>query len=100
MAIDKARLHKLHLESRALLDSLADRLPSERMQRLRTFSDVGEWGLLVNGLCASLVKGQLPITPGERDALASVLALFRTPSDDLRYVYHRDETLAALNVVE
>jgi hypothetical protein len=29
-----------------------------------------------------------------------VLALFRTPSDDLRYIYHRDETLAALDVVE
>lgn len=95
MAIDqemKDRLNKLHRESKALLESLADRLPPDGLQQLRTFSFVGEWSLLVDGMCASLVKRQTPITPSERDALAVVLAY-------CRYLKDRDETLTSLNVV-
>ena len=55
-AATKQRLRTLHVDSRALLDTFADRLSEQRVSRLRTFSDVGEWGLLVDGLCASLVK--------------------------------------------
>lgn len=98
--IDKDRLNKLHAESRALLESLADRLPQERVERLRTLSDVGEWRELVHKLCASLVKQQVPISPRERDAVASVLTLFTTPRAGYDYINNRDETLAALHVVE
>jgi hypothetical protein len=100
MAIDKPKLNKLHQESRALLESLADRLPAERIEWLRTYSDVGEWLFLVDGLCASLVKRQIPITPNERDALASVLTIYPPPGGRFRYMNNSDETLAALNVVE
>jgi hypothetical protein len=100
MAIDKARLHKLHLESRALLDSVADRLPAERVQHLRTLSDVGEWMHLVNGICASLVMDQILITPDERDALATVLTIYPPPGGRFRYMNDIDGTLAALNIVQ
>lgn len=98
--IDKDRLNKLHKESRALLESVADRLPPERAEEFRTLSDVGEWLELVEGLCASLVKRQIPVTPRERDALAAVLAMFTTPRNGYDYTNNSDETLAALHVVE
>jgi hypothetical protein len=99
MALDKVRLNRLHKESRALLESLADRLPPERLKHLRTFSDVGEWGELVESMCADLVKGRIPVTPDERDALASVLAIYPYPGDDYPLSNNSDDTLAALNVV-
>lgn len=97
---DKDRLHKLHIDSRALLESVADRLPDERLARLRTLSDVGEWSLLVNGLCASLIKREIPVTPAERDALTAVLASFTAPHQRYKYLNDPEGTLAALNVVE
>jgi hypothetical protein len=92
-------LRRLNHDSRALLESLADRLSPERVARLRTFSDVGEWSELVESLCAVLVKRQIPIRTAERDALAAVLARFTTPKRDCPYINDRDGTLAALNVV-
>jgi hypothetical protein len=96
-----ARFRRLNRDSRALLESLVDRLRPERVERLRHLSDVGEWGLLVNGLCASLVTQQIPITLAEREALAAVLALFpttTTPGRGYDFVDDPDGTLAALNV--
>jgi hypothetical protein len=100
LAIDHNRLNNLHREARELLDALADRLPSGRVERLRTFSDVGEEVLLVNGLCASLIKREIPITLAERDALARVLALFETPVADADHINDPDATLAAVSVVD
>lgn len=99
MAIDKNRLNQLHRESRALLESVADRLPSDRLREYRSFSDVGEWLLLVDSMCASLVKRQIPVTSGERDALRAVLTLFPPPGGDHLYLNDVSGTLAALNVV-
>lgn len=99
MAIDHDRLNTLHREARELLDTLADRLPPGRVERLRTFSDVGEEVLLVNGLCTSLIKREIPITRDERDALARVLALFNTPVADADHLNDPNATLAAVNVV-
>ena len=93
------RIRRMNRDSRALLESLVDRLLPERVERLRIYSDVGEWGLLVNGLCGTLVKRQIPITSAERDALAAVLAMFTTPRRGYDHIDDPDGTLAALNVV-
>ena len=86
-------------ESRALLEALADRLPPQHLEHYRSYSAAGEWVLLVNGLCGSLVRERIPITPAERDAVAAVLASFSTPVRHYDYINDRDGTLAALNVV-
>jgi hypothetical protein len=53
---------------------------------------------LVEGLCAYLVKGRLPVTPAERDTLAAVLAQFTRPNPDYSYIDDPEGTLAALTV--
>lgn len=100
MAIDKARLNRLHRESRAILESVSDRLPADRARQYRQFSDVGEWGLLLEGICATLVKRQIPVSTSERDALASVLAIYPDPGDDHPYGNNAVETLARLHVID
>jgi hypothetical protein len=92
-------LRRLHEESRALLESIADRLPPQHVDQYRTLSDVGEWRELVESLCASLVKGQVPVTPAERDALAGVLARLTRPKPGYDFVNGPEGTLAALHVV-
>ncbi|MEU6191220.1 hypothetical protein [Nocardia sp. NPDC047038] len=42
-------------DSRDLLQSVADRLPPELVESYRTYSNVGEWAMLVDVLCASLI---------------------------------------------
>ena len=96
---DKVKIVQLGKDARALLDALADRLPAPRVKRLRTYSKVGELTLLVDGLCATLVKNQVPIDHQERDALAAVLALFDPPVVDGGYINEAENTLTALNVV-
>lgn len=100
MAIDKERLNRLHIESRDLLESVADRLTPEKVRIYRSFSFAGEWALLADGLCATLVKRQIPVTAAERDALASVLGLFQRPHERYNYLNDPAGTLAALNVVD
>jgi hypothetical protein len=96
---DKDRLHRLHNDSRALLESLADRLPEKELAQLRTWSKVGESALLVNNLCSDLIEDKIPVTSAERDALAAVLALFTTPADGY-YLNHPERALAALTIAE
>jgi hypothetical protein len=93
-------LRLLHEESRALLESVADRLPPEHVDQYRTLSNVGEWRELVESLCASLVKGEVPITLAERDALAGVLARLTRPKPGYDFVNDPEGTLAALAVGE
>jgi hypothetical protein len=76
----------------------ADRLTGQQLRWSRTFSDVGEWAELVDGLCAYLVKREIPVTPAERDALAAVLAQFVGPLPDYEYLADPDRTLARLTV--
>ncbi|KAA8883909.1 hypothetical protein F3087_37305 [Nocardia colli] len=81
------RLTRLNEGSRSLLDRLADRLGPETLAQYRTYSDVGEWGELVDGLCASLVKRRIAISPAERDSLAELMAMFENREG---YVYLSD----------
>lgn len=97
----KQRLVRLHHESRALLETVADRLSAQELEESRSLSDAGEWGELVNGLCAHLVREQAAVTPAERDGLASVLGLMFGPRKQrYRYVDDPEGTLAALDVVD
>ncbi|MFE3544417.1 hypothetical protein ACFXK0_15760 [Nocardia sp. NPDC059177] len=87
-------------DSRELLERFADRLEPEILADYRTFSDVGEWTLLVDNLCASLVKRQILVSVAERGALAELLALFGDPKDnvDMFYIDDYERVLAELNV--
>ena len=104
MAMDEARkkeLNRLHWESKALLDALADRLPDDVLARLRAYSDAGDWTELVDGLCAELVQRRVEVTAAERDALAGVLDLFQTPkAAQFTHVNDAKGTVEALNVAE
>ncbi|TQM25872.1 hypothetical protein [Nocardia bhagyanarayanae] len=92
------RLNKLSKDSRSLLEQLADRLPPEALAQYRTFSDVGEWGELVDGLCASLVKRRIPVTAAERDSLAELMAMFEN-REDYAYLSDPERVLPQLTVV-
>lgn len=94
----KQRLRKLRDDSRALLDMFADRLTEQQVTSSRQFSDVGEWTLVVDGICAYLIKGEIPVTSAERDAIAAVLAQFTNPRPVYTYLADPDGTLAALTV--
>lgn len=95
-----ARFAKLNNGSRQLLERFADRLGPETLADLRSFSDVGEWTLLVDNLCATLVKSKILVSPAERDALAELLTLFGDPKDniDMFYIDDYQRVLEKLNV--
>ncbi|MGW4330337.1 hypothetical protein ACWEKR_31160 [Nocardia sp. NPDC004573] len=86
-------------DSRDLLESVADRLPSDLVDSYRTYSDVGEWAMLVDVLCASLIKRRIPVTEAERDAVANVLGQFNPPVEGCRYLNDPQGVLSELNVV-
>lgn len=95
----KVRLRRLRDDSRSLLDTFADRLTERQLAWSRRFDFVGEWTELVDGLCAYLVKGEIPVTPAERDAIAAVLVQFVDPRPAYKYLNDPDGTLAALTIV-
>lgn len=96
-----ARFAKLSNDSRELLERFADRLEPEVLADYRSFSDVGEWTLLVDNLCATLVKHRILVSPAERDALAELLALFGDPKDNMDMFYIDDyrRVLGELNIL-
>ncbi|MGW6625688.1 MafI family immunity protein [Nocardia sp. NPDC055002] len=96
-----ARFAKLSNGSRELIERFADRLEPEVLADYRSFSDVGEWTLLVDNLCATLVKRKILVSPAERDALAELLALFGDPKDNINMSYIDDyqRVLEELNVL-
>lgn len=104
MSMDETRkraLNRLHWDSKALLDSIADRLPADAVTRLRATSEAGDWTDLVDDMCAQLVEGHVEVTAAERDALAAVLEMFHRPKEP-RYAYLNDPegTLKALHVTD
>jgi hypothetical protein len=92
-------LVKLHQDSRNLLERLADRIPPDRLDTYRTYSDVGEWAELIDALCASLVMRQIPVTPEERATLARLLAMFQTPKEGYAYLSDPQSVLSQLTIV-
>lgn len=91
-------LGKLNTDSRALLEDLADRLPPETVAGYRRLSDAGEWGELVDGLCASLVRRKIAITPPEYQRVADLLAMFGGPREGYAYLGDPQGVLSQLVV--
>ncbi|MBB5156102.1 hypothetical protein [Saccharopolyspora phatthalungensis] len=54
--------------------------------------------MLIDVMCASLIKRKIPVTSEERDMLANLLAMYESPVEFYDYITNRDETLAALTV--
>jgi hypothetical protein len=78
-------LHALHVDSRAFLERLADRLPADRLASYRIYSEAGEWAELLDVLCATLVKNQIAVTPVERGILTGLIARFPQPLEGYPY---------------
>ncbi|MGW5753701.1 hypothetical protein [Nocardia rhamnosiphila] len=96
----KRQLHELHIDSRALLERLADRLPTDKLATYRRYSDAGEWSELLDVLSATLVKLEVVVTPAERDALADLMARFAQPLEEYAYLGDPEGVLSRLNVTE
>lgn len=96
MTIDR---EQLYAGSKELVERLADRLPEKDVESLLSLHDVGEPLFLLNILCAGLVKWQTPITPEERDALATLVVGVATTNDRFPYLADWDRTRAGLQVV-
>ncbi|GAA2978462.1 DNA alkylation repair protein [Actinokineospora diospyrosa] len=91
-------LGKLNNDSRALLDAVADRLPPETVAGYRRLSDAGEWGELVDGLCASLVRRKIVLSVPEYQQVAELLALFTGPREGYTYLSDPQGVLSRLVV--
>lgn len=87
-------------DSAALLERFADRLRPEVLAQCQTYSEVGEWTLLIDNLCASLVKDKILISPADRDALADLMALIGNPNENSYMVFidSYERVLDELNV--
>lgn len=71
---------ELRARTTALVDTLADRLPPDRLAEYRRFAFVGEWALLVDNLLAGLHKRRTQVTDAERAELREIAAAFEVPS--------------------
>ncbi|UVS76897.1 hypothetical protein Actkin_00593 [Actinokineospora sp. UTMC 2448] len=89
---------EMRAKATALVESLADRLPPDRLARYRQFAFVGEWGELADNLAAGLVNRRIPVTAEEKEALREVLYSFELPYPGHRFIERRDEILAALTM--
>lgn len=96
-----ADLSWLNTKSREVLEQLADRLSPHDLDSNRTLNFAGEQAIMLNNLCASLIKGEIPVTEHEQRALAELLNWFRPATvTGLDYIRDRDDTLAALNIID
>lgn len=89
---------RLKNDADEILDRLADRLPHDNLEDLRTFNFVGEWNELVNNLLAILVRDQIPVSSDEKQALRNLLYFFDLPVPYYEFINDRDAMLASLNV--
>jgi hypothetical protein len=96
MTMDRDQLYD---GTKDLLERLADRLPEQDLETLRSLHDVGEPIHLLDYLCAGLVRWRTGITQAERDALAVLVSDLVIPEGEYSYLDAPDRTLAALNVV-
>lgn len=81
-----------------ILDRLADRLPPDRLDKLREYSAVGEWSLALDNLAAILLKNKIPVTVSEKEALHDLLYFYPQPDPYASYIVARDEVMASLTV--
>lgn len=95
----KKDLVQLEQDTGELLDRLANRLPRDNLEDLRTFNFVGEWNELANNLLAILVRDQIPLSPDEAQAVRKLLYFFDLPVPDYNFINDRDAMLGSLNIL-
>lgn len=101
-----ANMREFEQAAYTLVDALRCRLDGETLDLVREFIDHGEEMLSVDTLSAALTEDQVPITPAERDTVRDLLTFFEVAIvqnewyiKTFSFVFDRDGTLAALNVV-
>jgi hypothetical protein len=68
----------------ALPGRFADRVPAHTLESLHLMEEGGEYGELTIELAAALAASQAPVTQGERDELATLLAAMSMPDDPIK----------------
>ncbi|MBP2329193.1 hypothetical protein JOF56_009578 [Kibdelosporangium banguiense] len=91
-------LVKLNTDSRALLESVADRLPADTVAQYRRLGTAGEWAELVDGLAASLVRRRVVVTVAEYEQLADLLGRFPAGQEGYAFLGDPQGVLAQLAV--
>lgn len=86
--------------AKALVDSLSDRLPANRVKQFRTFVHVGELAELAYGVIGVLRKDGLAVTPAERNLLRDLLYSFDLPMPSYPLLSNRDQYLTELTVCD
>ena len=97
----KAKTRALTSACTALLDALAPKLTEEKLKQERTWVWVGEWGLMLDNVSATLIKGAIPVTATERDLLDRALTIIGDQQGDaFTYLNDRQGTLDALTTLD
>ncbi|MGI8312481.1 hypothetical protein [Saccharopolyspora hattusasensis] len=97
--VTTADLNWLNTKSQQLLERFAGRLSPHDLESNRTLGFAGEQAIMLNNLCASLVKDEISVTPHEQQALAELLNWFR-PATVADLIRDRENTLASLNLTD
>lgn len=96
MNIDRDQLYD---GSKDLVERLTDRLPEADVETFLSLHDVGEPLLMLNLLCAGLIKWRTELTPAERDALATLVVGVASTNEEYPYLVDARGTLDRLTVV-
>jgi hypothetical protein len=84
--------------AKSLVDSLAERLPADRLKQFGSFIAVGELEELAYGLIGTLRQYGIAVTPAEHDLLRDLLYSFDLPIPSYPLLSNRDQYLAELTV--
>jgi hypothetical protein len=97
----RARARALSSATRTILDVLGPKLPADRIESERSMLSGGEWGLVFDSVCATLVKARIPLTLAERDLVAETLDLFGPhPGPGERFLGDHTGILTHLTVID
>ena len=93
-----AKTNAIAEKSQTLLAAVSDRIPADQLHVFEGLSYGGEWGLLVDGICATLVNRSIRVTPAEVSMLRDVIGLFDPVPSDLSYIASFSQVLPNLVV--
>lgn len=97
----KAKSRELRNATQSVLDTLGPKLPDDRMGSFREDQFAGEWSLMFDSVCATLVKRRIPLTLAERDLVAETIARFGPdPGRDRHFIADAAGVLAGLTVYD
>lgn len=97
----QAKSGELTTATRKILDVFGARMPADSIEGLRLNQRAGEWGLMFDTFCATVVKARVPVTVAERDLIAETIARFGpNPGRDMEFVADASGVLAGLTVID